>query len=116
IALAGIWYRDASAGRFEDWERSTARSADDGSFVLEGVHSGRIILNVQAADYASREIDVVVTNDTPPVELALSAGGSIRGRLVAADGVTPVAGSAGLYNLDVGAGGESPTGPNGEFF
>lgn len=117
IAAASILWRDADQGRYEgDFRnRPQTKSANDGSFVLENVPSGRITLEVHAMEHEGREVDVLVTADTAPVDIALATGGSISGRLAASDGVTPVAGTAGLYNLEDLAGGEGRTGEDGTF-
>jgi hypothetical protein len=83
--------------------------------MLDGVPSGRVTLEISAQDYASREFDVVVGSETSPLEIGLSAGGTIAGRLTTADGVTPVAGMAGLFHLDQGFGGAGRTNEAGEF-
>ncbi|MFZ2507087.1 MAG: carboxypeptidase-like regulatory domain-containing protein, partial [Steroidobacteraceae bacterium] len=83
--------------------------------VLEGVPSGRITLEISAKDYADRELDIVVGDETSPLEIGLSIGGTIAGRLTAADGITPVAGAVGLFDLDQGFGGTGRTGEAGEF-
>ena len=118
IGAASIGFREADVGRFEgNWRtRPHVSSSKDGSFVLNGVPSGRITLEVSANDYASRELDVAVADDTAPVEIALSSGGMIAGRLTAADGATPVQGFAGLMRIDAGfSGGGAPTSDSGEF-
>ena len=60
-------------------------------------------------------MEIVVGDETAPVEIALFVGGSISGRLTAADGVTALAGSAGLFRLDERFGGSSRTTQSGEF-
>jgi hypothetical protein len=117
IAAASVGFRESDTGRFDGDFRSRVRvsSASNGSFVLEGVPAGRVTLEISAQDYAGREVDVVVGNDTAPVDVGLSVGGVITGRLTAADGITPVAGSAGLFNLDQGFGGTGRTSEAGEF-
>ena len=117
IAAASVDFRESNTGRFEGKWRSRIRvtSAKNGSFVLEGVPPGRVTLGISAQDYAGRELDVVVGNETSPLEIGLSVGGTIAGRLTAADGITPVAGTAGLFHLDQGSGGTSRTGEAGEF-
>ncbi|HKU13391.1 MAG TPA: carboxypeptidase regulatory-like domain-containing protein [Steroidobacteraceae bacterium] len=118
IAAARISFRSASTGRYDgDWRtRPSATSAKDGSFVLNGVPAGRTTLEVSASDYAGRELDVVVNDDTAPVEIGLSTGALIAGRLTDVDRVTPIAGTVGLHKLDpAAAGGTRRTGPAGEF-
>ena len=117
IVAARISFRDAGTGRYQgDWRtRSFATSDKDGSFVLNGVPAGRVRLEVGASEYAGREVDIVVGNETKLVEIGLSTGAMIAGRLTAADGVTPVTGRAGLEDLDDRSAALSRTGPAGEF-
>jgi hypothetical protein len=117
IAAARISFREAATGRYEgDWRsRSSTTSAKDGSFLLNGVPAGRMTLEVSANGYAGREVDVVVGDDTKSVEVGLSTGAMISGRLTAADGATPVAGWAGLTDVEDRSGGIGRTGPAGEF-
>ena len=117
IAAASVGFREAGTERFEgNWRsRVGVTSAKDGSFVLDGLPAGRVTLEISAQDYAGRELNVVAGNDTSPLEIGLSAGGTITGRLTTADGVTPVAGAAGLFNLDQGVGVTVPTGDTGDF-
>jgi protocatechuate 3,4-dioxygenase beta subunit len=117
IASANVGFRESDTGRFEGNFRARVRvtSAKDGSFILDGVPPGRVTLEISAQDYAGVEHQVVVGDETPPLEIGLSTGGAIAGQLTAADGVTPVAGSAGLFHLDQGFGGTSRTGEAGEF-
>jgi hypothetical protein len=118
IAAARVDFRDAGQGPYDgDWRmRKFATSDKDGSFALNGVPAGRMTLSVSAQDYASREVDVVVADDTAPLEIGLASGGLIAGRLTAPDGATPVAGFVGLFRLDQGwSGGTSRSGATGEF-
>lgn len=98
IASAGIDFREAGQDRYGgNWRlRPRVQAGKDGTFALNGMPAGRMTLSVYAADYAEREVDVVVSEDTQPVDIGLSKGGSIAGRLTAADGATAVVGSAGL--------------------
>ncbi len=116
IAVASISFRESDTGRFEGNFRSRVRvtSAKNGSFVLEGVPPGRVTVEIGAQDYAGRELDIVVSDETSLLEISLSTGGTIAGHLTAADG-TPVAGAVGLFNLDQGVGGTGRTGEAGEF-
>ena len=117
VAGGSVTFREADSDRFDKGWRSRVqvKSASDGSFVLDGVPAGRITLQISAQEYASRELEVLASNETAPLEIALSTGGLIAGRLTAADGVTPLAGRAGLFNLDQSFGGSSKTGDAGEF-
>ncbi|HKR35661.1 MAG TPA: carboxypeptidase-like regulatory domain-containing protein, partial [Steroidobacteraceae bacterium] len=118
IAAARIDFRDAGQGPYDgDWRmRKFATSDKDGSFALNGVPAGRMTLTVSAGEYASRELDVVVADDTAPLEIGLASGGLIAGRLTAADGATPIAGFVGLFRLEQGwSGGTARSGVTGEF-
>jgi hypothetical protein len=119
IAAASVNFRESETHRFApNWrirQQFAVRTKKNGSFVLDGVAPGRTTLSAYADGYAGREVEVVVGDETEPVEIALFVGGSISGRLTAADGVTPIAGSAGLYVLDEGHGSSSRTKESGEF-
>jgi hypothetical protein len=119
IAAASVNFRESHVHQFDpNWRvrQSFAVSSEkSGSFVLEGVPSGRVTISAGAVGYAAREVEIVVGDETAPVDIALFVGGSISGRLTAADGVTPIAGSAGIFYLDQGFGGSSRTTQSGEF-
>jgi hypothetical protein len=119
IAQASITFRESETQRFaQDWPlrlQSAVRTGKNGSFVLDGVPAGRITLSASADGYAGREVEVVVGDETAPAEIPLFVGGSISGRLTAADGVTPIAASAGLFSLDEGSGSSLQTKEGGEF-
>ncbi|HSD74818.1 MAG TPA: carboxypeptidase-like regulatory domain-containing protein, partial [Steroidobacteraceae bacterium] len=57
IGEASISFREASTGRFEGDFRARVRvsSKSDGTFVLDGVPSGRMTLGVYAPEHAGRE-------------------------------------------------------------
>lgn len=119
IAAAYVAFRESHVQPFgPGWrirQSFAARSDKNGSFVLDGVPAGRITISASADGYAGREVEIHVGDDTLPVEIALFVGGSISGRLTAADGVTPIAGKVGIFYLEKGFGGSSPTTPSGEF-
>lgn len=74
--------------------KEKVEGSTDGSFLLVGVDPGRFAIKVTAKDFAPRmsdEFTVVEGQPTPPVQIALSQGGSIRGRVVDARG-NPVSG------------------------
>jgi hypothetical protein len=100
IASASVSFREAHLARYDGnfRMRVKASTSKDGSFVLDGVPAGPVILSVSAQNYAGREIDVSVAEQSPPVQIGLSVGGSIAGYLAGADGVTPAAGRVQLYN------------------
>jgi hypothetical protein len=119
IASAYITYHPAGEGFYQGnfRLRPDTRSSQDGTFVLSGLPPGRITLDVSARNYAQRELDLTVDDDMAPLEIGLSAGGSISGRLTTSDGVTSVAGYAGLYRIEGSgsSGGEGRTNEAGEF-
>jgi len=95
IAAARIGFREAQpafSGHFHNNPRARTHSISqkNGSFVLEGVPPGRITLVVSLDSYVLRELEMLVDDRTAPVEVGLSVGGTIAGRLMAADGATPV--------------------------
>ena len=71
--------------------RASTKSKDDGSFVLDGVPGGEIMLTVGAQEHAFHQQPMVVDEKTPPQEIALSAGGTIRGMVTTTSGA-PVKG------------------------
>jgi hypothetical protein len=117
IASAYISFRMAGQHPYEgNWRlRPSTKSQAGGAFVLNGIPPGRITLDVGANNYASRELDLVMDENTAPVEVGLSSGGLIAGRLAGPDGSTPVAGSAGIASVDGGVSYSSRTNDAGEF-
>lgn len=118
IASAGIDFRETGQDRYGgNWRlRPRVQAGKDGTFTLNGMPAGRMTLSVYAQDYVGREVDVFVSENTQPVDVGMSSGGSISGRLTAADGATTVAGSAGLFEADDRfAGGTKRTTATGEF-
>jgi hypothetical protein len=76
--------------------RASAKSQDDGSFTLDGVPRGDIVLTVGAQDHAFSRLALVVDEKTPPQEIALSAGGTIAG-IVRTTAGAPVKGRVWLH-------------------
>jgi hypothetical protein len=92
LSGASLTLREMSAAPNRGDESMRFEKAnDDGSFVLEGVPAGDIELTANAPKHASRDVEVTVDDETPPVEIGLSTGGTIAGSVVA-DG-KPVGGS-----------------------
>ena len=106
IADAGISFR--VVGDPDYGLRSTARttSKDDGTFTLDGVAGGDILLTVGAQDHAYREVAVAVDEKTPPQEIALSSGGTIAGVVTTTSGA-PVKGRVWINGPGPSYGGES---------
>jgi hypothetical protein len=117
IAGATINFREAHVSRYEGNFRSrlSTISQKDGAFILDGLPAGPVIVGVYAQNYAARELDITIGDRMVPVEIALSAGGTISGYLAGTDGLTPVAGTISLMNLDESSGSTSRTGSAGEF-
>src|SRR6185503_11838597 len=101
IASASITYHPAGESFYQGnfRLRASTQSRKDGTFSLNGLPPGRITLDVGARKYAARELDLTVDDDTAPLEIGLSGGALISGRLTTSDGVTAAAGWAGLFRL-----------------
>jgi hypothetical protein len=67
------------------------KSKPDGTFVLDGVPSGDMIVTAGADNHASREIAVNVNDDTPPLSIGLATGGKVAGMVLSPEG-TPAKG------------------------
>jgi len=91
IGDASVGYREASDLWPNPAKDRYEKSKDDGTFVIDGVPSGNVIVTALATEHARRDITVTVSEDTPPVEIGLSTGGKIAGMVLAADGM-PVKG------------------------
>ncbi|WP_129642744.1 carboxypeptidase regulatory-like domain-containing protein [Peristeroidobacter agariperforans] len=102
VGAAKISFREAHVGRYEGnfRNRPSTTSKADGSFALDGVTPGSVRVAIEAQNYVSRELDVFIRPKAPPLEVALSTGGTITGYLAGADGITPVAGFASLRHLE----------------
>jgi hypothetical protein len=88
---ARIGFRKASA---EDNGREMSAPVQpeaDGTFTLDGVPAGDIVLFIGATGYAYRELELTVDEGTAPIEIALSVGGKIAGVVKTAAGA-PVKG------------------------
>jgi Carboxypeptidase regulatory-like domain len=117
IVSANVTFREGHIPRHQsNWRtRPSTKSAADGSFVLEGVPPGLVTLQARAQDYLVRELNVIVGAKTTPLEIGLSTGGTIVGRLTASDGVTPVAGQASCWSRDLQYGVDDDTSEDGAF-
>jgi len=96
VAQASVLYRELGA------DIGAARSGfietnQDGSFAFDGVPLGRIGLTARSADYAERALEIVVSKQTPPVEIGLASGGSISGFVVTTGGA-PIAAPVALIS------------------
>jgi len=118
IANANVSYRDAQDAPYvQGWRSRVAiKSRSDGTFMLEGVPPGSLIVTATAQGFAERELSVAVgPDDDLSVDIGLSAGAMIAGRLVASDGVTPITGVVGLTDIDRQSASTNNTGPEGRF-
>ena len=79
------------------------RSKEDGTFELDGVPGGDMTLSASAKGYAARELDLIVGDETQAVDIGLSTGSTLSGRVVTPAGA-PI---KGLINLLGGPGGGS---------
>lgn len=115
IAAASLSFRESHVGRHEgEWQlQEQTLTREDGSFVLDGLPPGRVILTISAHDYGRQERDVLVEG-AGVLDIALSAGGTIAGRLTGPDGATPVAGVIVIAGPDPSSMALSPT-ATGEF-
>jgi hypothetical protein len=90
-AVVGAYVSFRPFGTEEDTSRHIpyAQSKADGSFFLDGLPGGDVILVVTDQQHAQRLVTITVDERTPPQEVALSTGGTIAGTVVTAKG-TPV--------------------------
>jgi hypothetical protein len=113
-SIVDAWIGIRPVNDAEAFSRSTpqAKSKDDGSFTLDGVPGGDIVLIVGAQDHASRELNVFVDQKTPPQEIVLATGGRIAGTVMTTSGLR----IKGLISLDgPGANYVTKTNETGEF-
>jgi hypothetical protein len=95
IADASVGFRDPEAASPDFWRKADEQSKKDGTFVIDGVPGGTMIVRAAANNYAAREITVTVSTESPPMEIGLTTGSKIAGMVVAPDG-TPAKGTIGL--------------------
>jgi hypothetical protein len=91
--IVDAWLTFRLAGVPEGFSRSQpyAKSKEDGSFVLDGVPGGDVVLTAGAQGHAYRELLVAVDEKTPAQEIALSTGARIAGTVTTTAGA-PVKG------------------------
>lgn len=87
LAGASIGVRQVDGRDRFDRSKPSATSNQDGSFTLDGLPRGDIVLTVSARDHAYRALRIVVDETTPPQEIALSAGATITGIVVTSAGL-----------------------------
>jgi hypothetical protein len=116
IASATLAFRESEESRLGGgWElRDRVQTGKEGAFVIDGVPPGRVVLTIDAGGYAGEERDVLVER-AGFLEIPMSAGATISGRLTTADGATGIAGRVQLMNLDFGSGMGNPTSETGDF-
>lgn len=105
IADARIGFRDPGTPH-PNWLRQRyATSKKDGTFELDGVPGGELIVIANAHLYAPRELTVMVTDDMPAAQIGLSTGGKVSGMVLTPDG-TPAKGHVTLAGPGIQHGGE----------
>ncbi|MBL8268031.1 carboxypeptidase-like regulatory domain-containing protein, partial [Steroidobacter sp.] len=106
VAAATLQFREAHVGRYQGnfRMRPSVRSQQDGSFLLDGLPTGSVIVTAHAERYAARELTVTTGNKMAPLEIGLSTGGSIAGYLAGSDGITAVSGQVTLSYFDQNGG------------
>jgi Carboxypeptidase regulatory-like domain len=87
IVDAWIGFRQVPDAESFGRSQAHAKSKEDGSFTLDGIPGGNIVLVVAAPDHAYRELSVVVDEKTPPQEITLSSGATIAGMVTTTSGV-----------------------------
>ncbi len=110
--IAGAEVTAEIAGE-QRYPQRTARSQDDGSFVIDGLADGSYSVSAITPGYLkeyydgitedsdeskakARLVSVTINADTPDINFALKKGGSISGCVYKLDGKTPLEG-AGVY-------------------
>jgi hypothetical protein len=106
IGDAWVSFRQATEPESFGKSQALAKSREDGSFKLDGIPGGNIVLRVSAQDHAYRELSVAVDEKTPPQEITLSSGSTIAGIVTTTSG-EPVKGRVGLYGPGPAYGGEA---------
>ena len=107
-AVVGAWVSFRPFGTEQDSRMHIpySQSKADGSFFLDGLPGGDVILDVVAPEHAQRLVSITVDETTPPQEIAVSTGGTIAGTVVTARG-TPVKTHVALIGPEMGFGVES---------
>jgi hypothetical protein len=82
------------------------KTNQDGSFVIDGVPGGDIVLTAEAQGYASKAVEIDLDEKTPPQEFVLSVGGRIAGTVKTVSGA-PVQTSIVLESGDYSSRSES---------
>jgi hypothetical protein len=82
VANASVRYVESALRQFDDGTGPSVRSKDDGTFALDGVPGGDIALSANAEGYAARDVSVFVNDEMRPVDVGLSSGGTISGRVI----------------------------------
>ncbi len=86
IVDAWISYRQVPDAESFGRSQAQAKSTEDGSFTLDGIPGGNIVLIVAARDHANRELSIVVDEKTAPQEITLSRGATITGIVTTTSG------------------------------
>jgi hypothetical protein len=85
-AYVGFYDPYVRARQGDDPAEPYTQTRSDGTFELDGIPDGEIVVMASSKNHAAGEATVVVSEKTPPVEIGLSTGGSISGRVMTSAG------------------------------
>jgi hypothetical protein len=106
IPEAGVTYQIANGLPRFGVPLPDTKTNQDGSFVLDGIPGGDIVLTAAAPGYASSEVEIDLDEKTPPQEFVLSVGGRIAGIVTTTSGA-PVKTGIMLMTGNYGSGSQS---------
>lgn len=119
IPNAALTYHTARESKSAEWHfysRMTAkRTDDDGNFSLDGLPKEEVTIIASAPSYAAAR-KTVMPDENGSVEIALSKGGSVSGRVIAANTAMPLnETTVSLTNLSDNTAMTIPTNEGGTF-
>lgn len=112
VAGASVSFHASGIAEDESRYEPLVKSREDGSFSLDGVPDGDVILAVAESQHAPRRVAIKVDDNTPPQEIALATGGTIAGTVMTARG-EPVKGFVSIQGPGMSA--ANQIGATGQF-
>jgi hypothetical protein len=106
IPNAGVTYQLANGLPRIGVPQPDTRTKPDGTFVIDGMPGGDIVLTAGAEGYADRQVEFELDEKTPPQDFTLSAGGRISGIVTTSSGA-PAKTSVNVSIGNRGYGGQS---------